>query len=165
MAKRLGAKKLILNLAIIILISFIYTQDLYLDKCLPSETDCSQSNSLLCCNHSNAICCSSGKHCCPNGYTCSEDGSFCSKKKDLFMSNLPDYTISIELKGVPSIQDITDCIFDIKPAASDLVKAIQLWSKLDKKSIEESKKYITQLVKDLKELDKDCFKLLEKILK
>ena len=151
-------------LTLIVLVTLCYSQDIFIDKCLPNQTNCYVSSSLLCCDHSNAVCCSSGKHCCPNGYNCSEDGLTCNKKSDLFLSNEPDYSLSMELKGWPTIKDLSNCLYDFKPAASNFSKAIKLWSRGDKNSINEAKKYITLLVKDIDQLGKDCSVLIDKIL-
>ena len=147
--------------------------------CPGTTTCCLTSIGVACCPYQNAKCCGNGRSCCPNGYKCNSNGS-CSKVQNQFLAFLEssdsDSINSANLTesapadipnemSFPSVTDLWKCLSDIKPFASDVYEAIQFWRKGDEESKSKAKELLVKIGLEGVNLGKDCYKVIEEILK
>ena len=145
----------------------------------PGTSTCCLTNvgRVGCCPFENAYCCGDGLKCCPNGYYCVQDG--CRPTKNQFLTFLEssdsikaaDLTQSApaevpnETASFPSITDLWKCLSEVKPFASDVYDAIQLWRKGDEESKAKAKELLVKIGIEGVSMAKDCYKVIEEILK
>eukprot|EP01125_Pyxidicula_operculata_P003851 TRINITY_DN152_c0_g1_i1.p1 TRINITY_DN152_c0_g1~~TRINITY_DN152_c0_g1_i1.p1 ORF type:complete len:333 (-),score=27.50 TRINITY_DN152_c0_g1_i1:37-1035(-) len=72
----------LITLAVLSVISVVYSQSCSAGTCPPDSTCCALSNGQYgCCPYANAICCADHLHCCPQGYTCDVSRGECIKSE------------------------------------------------------------------------------------
>ena len=144
----------------------------------PGNTTCCMSpqGTVGCCPYENASCCSDGLHCCPNGYTCDLAKGQCTKGTDSFLafvslkatSSSPAKTFtppSINtLKGFPKIEDLLKCAEDIKPVATDLLKAYTEYKKGTSEGKSNARELLLQIAEEAGVMGTDCWKVIQEIL-
>lgn len=148
-------------------------------QCPGTTTCCLTPSGVGCCPYENANCCADGLHCCPNGYQCDVTGGRCNKSSGNEFLTYLESSDSINSANLtesapadipnemsfPSVTDLWKCLSDIKPFASDVYEAIQLWRKGDEESKSKAKELLVKIGLEGVTLGKDCYKVIEEILK